>query len=191
VTLRNLIVQAEGEAFDVSGAVYIVGNFSMGGFEFYDGTIVALEPGEHELSIVITYDLDTGERLREVHSAIITVTEGFEGDFGDFGMGGMGGGMVTGRQMPGGGMIIMEGVGGRGGMAGGMGMDGMGFDMDGMGFDEPRPEGFVNNVVHFARRGLNFANTRVWPWIILGGVSAAFAAFVIVKSAKRRAAYTL
>ncbi|MCL2703929.1 MAG: hypothetical protein FWE91_10030 [Defluviitaleaceae bacterium] len=188
VTLRNLKITAEGEGFDGSGAVYIVGNFNMGGFDFYDGFIRALEPGEHTLRIVVTYDLDTGEHVVYTEEATVTVSEGFDFDMGfDMGMGDMGGRMMMGGM--GGGMVVVD-SGGRGGGRPGGGFD-MGGGMDMFGFDEPAPEGFAASVVYWTKRGLNYANSRVWPWISVGGVIGLGLTFFFVRGVKMRRAYSL
>jgi len=78
VPLRNLKVTTEGEGFDHASGMYIVGNFAMGEVDFYDGIILAAEPGEHTLQLVVSYDLDTGEHVRIVEKATVTVTDGSE-----------------------------------------------------------------------------------------------------------------
>ena len=172
VTLRNLMITAEGEGFDGSRGVYIVGNFGIGAFEFYDGSITALEPGEHILQIVVTYDLDTGEHIRLVEEAVVTVMDGFGMDpFDDF-MGGMMGGI---RGRPGEGMVMMPG------------------DMfgPGAGFEEGTEGGVIAVFSGWIRTGFDFANDNVWPWVAVGGLGALAVGISLARSAKRRKMYSL
>lgn len=185
VTLRNLMVTTEGDAFDVARAFQIIGNFGIGAFDHFDGTVIALEPGEHTLQIVVTYDLDTGEHIRMVEEAVVTITEGFGMD--DFGMGMMG---DMGRP---GAMVVMPGdVGARPGMRPGMEFD-MGFDM---GFDMEDGAGqgvigFIDTLAAHLRRGYDYANANVWPWIAIGGLAALIIVTSTLRGVRRRRMYSL
>jgi uncharacterized repeat protein (TIGR01451 family) len=196
VTLRNLKITTEGEGFDHSGGTYIVGNFSMGGFEYYDGSVRATEPGEHTLQIVVSYDLDTGEHVRHVEEAVVTVSDGFGMDDGgwglDSGMGGFGG-------RPGsGGVMVVSGGGGVITSVGGTGMSrpgqGQGFDGGWNQWEETGSSSFgefIGKVSDWFKGAFDYANANIWPWIVICLVIIVIIVVLAVRKRKMRRAFTL
>lgn len=170
VTLKNLKIEAQGKGFDGSGAVQLVGNFGSGGYDYYDGSVLATEAGDYTLYIVVTYDLDTGEHVVYTEEANVTIADG-----DGMGMG-------------------MDGLGGRDMLASGNGMifaaDGtMSMPPDGSGGDSQ--DGFVNKTVNIAKDIIGYFNDKVWPWFALGGLVAAAVIIPLAVGAKRRKAFTL
>lgn len=62
VTLYNLMVKLEGD-FQTENGSYYVGNFESGRSEYFDGSIIPLEPGELTGELVFTYEDSAGESI--------------------------------------------------------------------------------------------------------------------------------
>jgi len=82
-TLYNLKVTVEAdEGVDTGGSEALFGNFASGSNEYYYGTFVPMEPGTKNVDIVVTYDLDSGERVEKRESFTLNVME-MNFDYGD------------------------------------------------------------------------------------------------------------
>jgi len=81
VTLNNLMIRVEGN-FMVQQSSTFFGSLSPGSMDFFDNTITPTEPGMQELTILITYEDDTGELIEERRTFNIDVFEmTFSDDF--------------------------------------------------------------------------------------------------------------
>lgn len=75
VTLSNLMVKLDGQAFDTSTATSFIGNFDQGSTEYYDATFTPLQPGEQTLTLKITYDDTDGKQIEKTEDFKIMIEE--------------------------------------------------------------------------------------------------------------------
>jgi hypothetical protein len=78
VTLSNMMIRVEGN-FMISQSSVFFGSVSPGMMDFYDNTVTPMESGTQELTLIISYEDDTGELIEERRVFYIEV---FEMDFG-------------------------------------------------------------------------------------------------------------
>jgi hypothetical protein len=164
-------------------------------------------PGEHILKMVITYDLDTGERITLVEEATVLIRDGWGGD-DMYGMGGTSGGGMSSGGMSSGGMVssvrgdvvMIDGGGGMVFSSGPMAASGRGGSGGNYGFgDDSGPSqasrdgfmGFVDTLVGWTQSGFNYSNQYIWPWIVAGGLVGLCITLPVVRSVKMRKAYSL
>ena len=86
VTLYNLMVKLEGD-FDTENPQYYVGNFDSGSSDYFDSTVIPMQPGEASGAIVFTYEDSTGESQEVRQEFDLNVVEmppmeEFPGDMG-------------------------------------------------------------------------------------------------------------
>lgn len=74
VTLYNMMVKLEGD-FQTENGNYYVGNFETGRTEYFEGTVIPMEPGELTGAIVFTYEDSTGETLEVRREFTMNVME--------------------------------------------------------------------------------------------------------------------
>jgi len=80
VTLSNLMVRTEGN-FMVNQPSAFFGTLNPGSMDFFDNSITPIEPGMQQLSIIISYEDDTGQLIEERKEFYIDVFGmDFDGD---------------------------------------------------------------------------------------------------------------
>ncbi len=80
VTLNNLKVKLVSDALDTNGTEIIYGNFQSGSYDYYDASATAINPGDAQtVTVVATFDTDTGETMEVTKDFEINVMEGMMG----------------------------------------------------------------------------------------------------------------
>jgi hypothetical protein len=74
VTLSNLMIYVEGP-FDTTQKSQYYGSFPSSSTEYYDNRLTPTEPGEQTLKVIISYEDDSGEEIREEKEILINVEE--------------------------------------------------------------------------------------------------------------------
>ncbi|MDR1604036.1 MAG: hypothetical protein LBS10_04500 [Gracilibacteraceae bacterium] len=72
--VSNLMLNLEGD-FQTDNARYYVGNFNTGASDYYEGGVIANEPGSLEGSLLVTYDDPSGEQVAERYPFSLNVLE--------------------------------------------------------------------------------------------------------------------
>ena len=78
VTLSNLMIRVEGN-FNSNQSSSFYGSLSPGSMDYYDNVLTPIEPGPQELTIVISYEDDTGEQIEERKVFSLDVMESMGG----------------------------------------------------------------------------------------------------------------
>jgi len=73
VTLSNLMIRIEGDAFNASQSSVFYGSLSPGAMDFYDNQVTPMEPGMQEFAVVITFEDDAGRQIEERRTFMIDV----------------------------------------------------------------------------------------------------------------------